>query len=260
MIDFITFVLTPYKILALCYGLCIGSFLNVVIHRLPLGESIIFRSKCPKCGDKIPWYLNIPVVSYLLLLGRCRKCRALISWRYPFVELILGVAAFGLCPLKMDYHSLTYALFYFSIFAVLVAHFFIDLDHQILPDSLNLFLLAAILSFAIVNFPVSHWVWGVIVGLGLPLAVTWGFYLLRGQIGLGGGDIKLYAILGLYMGAKGAVELIFYSCFLGSLIGGGLILAKKMSKDRPIPFGPFIIIAAVVQIYFPQLYSILNFF
>lgn len=249
-----------FKIFAGIYGLCIGSFLNVVIHRLPLKESIVYRSKCPSCGSKINWYQNIPLFSYIFLLGKCSKCKKAISLRYPFVELVTGVAAFFLFPEKISFESVVLALFYFGIFCIFLSHLFIDLDHQILPDSLNLILLGLILAYSITFFPLIHWLVGGIIGLALPLGVTWLFYLFRGQIGLGGGDIKLFAILGIFLGPKGVVETIFFSCFLGSIVGLLLIATGRISRERPIAFGPYIIVVAFVQIFFQDFYKAINFF
>jgi prepilin signal peptidase PulO-like enzyme (type II secretory pathway) len=110
-------------------------------------------------------------------------------------------------------------------------------------------------AYSLYYFPWNHWLYGFLIGLLFPLGVTWAFYILKGQIGLGGGDIKLFAILGLYLGPRLIIHNIFFSCFLGSIIGLSLILSRKISKDNPIPFGPFILIVAVIQIFFPSLFS-----
>jgi leader peptidase (prepilin peptidase)/N-methyltransferase len=159
----------------------------------------------------------------------------------------------------MDSSSLLGFFFYFSVFCAFLVHFVVDLKHRILPDSINLYLMSLFLLVSFINNPWTHWLIGGILGLGFPLLVSWLFYLLRGQVGLGGGDIKLYGVLGIYLGPIGVMQNIFLSCFLGSLIGIGLIASKVIKRDHPIPFGPFILIVATVQIFaeswFKQLIS-----
>ena len=249
------------KIFAFTFGAMVGSFLNVLIYRLPRNQSIVLpRSHCPHCQKTIVWYENIPLLSFIFLKGRCRGCSSKISWRYFLIEFAAGFVALALAPRSLDLVPILLFLFLFSVFCVFLVHFFIDIEHQILPDSLNIYLALAFLSYAIFYLPWGHWVWGAVVGAGLPLLVVWLFYMLKGQIGLGGGDIKLYGALGIYLGPVGIIHNIFLSCFLGSLVGFFLIFVKKMSKEHPMPFGPFIIIAASLQIFFPRHFSNLLFF
>jgi prepilin signal peptidase PulO-like enzyme (type II secretory pathway) len=234
------------------FGLLIGSFLNAVIYRVPRKISIVSpRSCCPRCEKLIYWYENIPVLSYLFLRGKCTKCSGKISPRYPVIELLCGMVAFLLVPREITNESLIYFFFYFLVFAALLAQFLIDVEHKLLPDSINVVLLILVLPFTIMNNPWSYWVLGGVAGFGFPFLVTWGFYLLKGKVGLGGGDIKLFGILGLLLGLKGVFLNIFLSCMLGSVIGLSMIFLFKHDKKEPIPFGPFIIIVAAVQIYFP---------
>jgi prepilin signal peptidase PulO-like enzyme (type II secretory pathway) len=245
---------TLLQIYALVFGLLIGSFLNVVILRLPKGKGLVMeRSACPKCGNQLKWYHNIPLLSFVFLRGKCGFCGERISWRYPLIELLTGLVAFWLFPEQIGVESLGSYAFYFTIACIFIVHFFIDLDHQLLLDSLNLYLLVFVLSYSVFYFPWPHWVLGGVIGFGAPLGITWLFYKLRGQIGLGGGDIKLYGILGLYLGPVGIVFSIFLSCLLGAVVGLGLIGMGKMTKDRPMAFGPAILLVAAFQIYFPQL-------
>lgn len=139
-----------------------------------------------------------------------------------------------------------------------MCHFQIDLGHKILPDSLNIILFSLFLSYATVHYDWKFWLLGGAIGLLFPLTVTWLFYLLRGQIGLGGGDIKLYGILGIFLGTEMVLKNIFLSCFLGAIVGVCLIATKKMSKENPIPFGPFILIVAFIQIFFPDIFDLFN--
>lgn len=242
--------------LVFCFGSCLGSFLNVVIHRLPLGISVVTpRSRCPSCEKLIYWYENIPLVSFLFLRGKCSECEFKISKRYPAVEMLCGVIALVLFLDVQSIIDLYFYAFYLSVALIFVAQFLIDIDHKLLPDSLNLYLACILLAYSVMQFSWQHIVVGALIGGGFPFLVTWIFYKLRGQIGLGGGDIKLYAALGLYLGPLDVVLNIFLSCFLGAVIGLLLIAFKKMNKQNPIPFGPFILVIATLQIFFPDLYS-----
>ena len=237
-------------VFATIFGLMIGSFLNALIYRIPIGKNIAFpRSSCPKCGHIIAWYENIPVVSYLFLRGRCSNCKTKISILYPVVELVTAGFAFLSAPHSLNPSDLFNFFFFLSVFSSFLVHFIVDLKHQILPDAVNIYLA---LLFFVVSFlihPWSHWLIGGAIGLGFPLLVSWIFYLLKGQIGLGGGDIKLFGALGLYLGPIGIMQNIFLSCFLGALVGIILMGAKIIKRENPIPFGPFILIVASLQIF-----------
>jgi len=241
------------KFLSITFGLMVGSFLNVVIHRIPREQSIVFPgSTCPKCGHKIKWYENIPVLSYLALGGKCSNCKTKISLRYPIIELTVGIIAGLLAPKFFTPNAILMFLFYFSIACIFLSHFLIDIEFQILPDKINLYFLAIALPFAILNFPLAYWLIGGAIGFLGPFTVTYLFYKLRGQIGLGGGDIKLFGILGLLLGPLGVLNTIFLSCMIGAIFGITLIVIKKMGKDTPLAFGPFILIVAAIQIFFPE--------
>jgi leader peptidase (prepilin peptidase)/N-methyltransferase len=245
---------TFFTIYFFLFGIIVGSFLNVVILRLPVKKDLVFsRSHCLQCGNQLRWYHNVPVFSFLLLRGKCAFCSGRISWRYPLIELLTGLVAIWLMPKEMSFESLSYFMYFFIIACIFICHFFIDLDHHLLLDSLNIYLLVVILSYVLISYSWQHWVIGGVLGFGLPLFVTWLFYKIRGQIGLGGGDIKLYGILGLYLGPMGIVFNIFASCFVGAVIGLGLIALKKMTRDRPMAFGPAIILVASFQIFLPKL-------
>jgi prepilin signal peptidase PulO-like enzyme (type II secretory pathway) len=241
------------------FGLLIGSFLNVLIYRLPLKKDFIYlRSACTQCGIQLRWYHNIPLLSFLFLRGKCSFCGTRISWRYPLIELLTGLVAFWLSPESLSFESIGLWFFYFAIACAFICHFFIDLDHHLLLDSLNLYLLLLILPFTVLTQHWTYWVIGGALGFGAPLAVTWIFYKLRGQIGLGGGDIKLFGVLGLLLGPIGVMLTIFLSCMVGAVIGITLIVAKKLTKDRPMPFGPAILLVAALQIFFPQQFALIQ--
>lgn len=241
------------SIYAFVFGLLIGSFLNVLILRLPLKKDIVkTRSACPKCGTQLAWCHNVPVVSFVFLKGKCGFCKTPISWRYPLIELLTGLISLWLFPGDLDLLSLTNYFFYFTIACIFIVHFMIDVDHQLLLDSINIYLFVIILSHVILYTTFSHWISGGLVGFFVPLLITWIFYKIRGQVGLGGGDIKLFGILGLYLGPVGIVFNIFLSSLFGALVGSLLIAFKKLTKDKPMAFGPAIILVAVFQIYFPR--------
>ena len=242
-----------FGIFGLFYGLLIGSFINVLIYRLPINKNIVFpRSACPHCNQVIPWYRNIPVLSFVLLRGKCGHCHAPISYQYPLVELVNGLFYFFLASQITSTSELLPVVLKALIFSLLLAHVIIDLRHQLLPDGINLFLAIFFLILSILNQQWLMGIYGMLVGLALPLLVTYLFYLVKGVIGLGGGDIKLFGALGLYVGPLGVIQNIFCSCLLGSILGIALILSKAIKRERPIPFGPFIIAVALIQIYLPD--------
>lgn len=235
---------------SLLFGLLVGSFLNALIYRLPRNINIAYpRSSCPSCNKIIAWYENVPVFSYLYLRGKCSGCGVRISWQYPVVEVVSSVAALLLAPRSLESGDLFNFFFFFSVFCVFLVHFIVDLKHQILPDSLNVYLAALFLIVSVFNFPWTHWFLGGVIGFGFPLIVSWLFYQIKGQIGLGGGDIKLYGALGIYLGPIGVMQNLFLSCLIGAIIGGTLILTKVIKKETPIPFGPFILIVGALQIF-----------
>jgi leader peptidase (prepilin peptidase)/N-methyltransferase len=242
-----------FKIYAFIFGSLIGSFLNVVIYRLPLEKNLTSqRSACPICNAQLRWYHNIPILSFLVLRGKCGFCKTKISWRYPLIEILTGLFSLWLFPDILNSYSIGLYLFYFCIACIFICHFFIDLDHQLLLDSLNLYLLAVILPY---SFLMNSWqssIIGAAIGFGVPLLVTWIFYKLRGQIGLGGGDIKLFGILGILLGPMGIIFNIFLSCFVGAVIGLTSIALKRMTKEKPMAFGPSILLVGALQIFFPE--------
>ena len=238
------------------FGLLIGSFLNVVIYRVPLGKSIISpRSKCPNCEKQITWYENIPVFSWIFLKGKCSKCSSPISIKYPLVELLIGLTAYITYISFYNFTSmgLIQSLLVFSILSALVCHFFIDIKHQILPDGINIFLLILSFIYALLFLDIKSSLLGGVLGFGMPLLITWLYYKLRGVIGLGGGDIKLFGIFGLLFGLKGVVLNLFVSSFIGAIFSLVLMGLGKMDKDKPIAFGPFIILTGVIQLFKPDL-------
>jgi leader peptidase (prepilin peptidase)/N-methyltransferase len=238
------------EITAFGFGACIGSFLNVCIYRIPEGKSIVYPpSACPKCGYAIRFYDNVPILSYLVLRGRCRRCGVHIPLRYPLVELLTGIAALAIF---LRYGVTAATPVYFLFVAVLLVVTFIDIDHQIIPDRLSL---TGIPLFFLLGFLVPHVSWvdaliGILLGGGILFAVALGYQLLTGRDGMGGGDIKLLAMIGALIGWQGVLFTIFFSSLSGSLIGLALALPAGRSMKSRLPFGPFLAAGAIAYIFF----------
>ncbi|MGQ9752499.1 MAG: prepilin peptidase [Thermoanaerobaculaceae bacterium] len=239
-----------FPVLAGALGLVIGSFLNVVIYRLPRGESLVFPpSHCPNCGAPIRWWDNVPVLSYLFLAGRCRDCHQRISLRYPVVELATGllfVAVAKTFPLGLaNVHA-------FLLVVLCLALGFIDLEHMLLPDVLTLpgLLLGLLLAAGGGPTPLSAALGGVVLGVALPLAVIWGYRWWRGVAGMGLGDVKLLGMLGAFLGWQGMLLALSLGAIAGSLVGVALILAGKGSRQTELPFGSFLCAGALVVLFF----------
>jgi len=236
--------------LVFAFGLLWGSFVNVVIHRLPAGESVVWpRSRCPGCRKLIPWYRNVPVLSWLLLRGRCGDCRMRIALRYPFVEL-LTAALFTLVALR-DPRWITW-LPHFFLMAALVASTFIDLDHWLLPDKITYpgMVVGLLSSLFLPDISVLESAAGLLIGGGILYLVAWGYWAYAKKDGLGGGDIKFLAMIGAFLGPKGALATLVLSSFAGSLLGVFLILFRGKRAGTAIPFGPFLAAGALGAFFF----------
>lgn len=234
------------------FGALVGSFLNVCIHRIPGGESIAFpASHCPLCKAPIKPYDNVPIVSWLLLRGRCRSCAAGIAIRYPLVEMLGGIAAVGaLCAFGLSAE----ALLIFAFLAALIVITFIDLDHQIIPDAISLpgiFVgFAAALLFGTPSW--SDSLIGILLGGGLLWAVAEGYARLTGREGMGGGDIKLLAMIGAFLGWRAIPVTVLVGSLLGSVIGLSLMALRGRDTKMAIPFGPFLAAGAVVALFWGE--------
>ena len=231
---------------AILFGAVIGSFLNVCIYRIPQGKSLLHPgSHCPQCGAGVRWYQNIPLVSYLILGGRCANCRTPISIRYPLVEGLTGLI-FLLVFLRFGFQPAT--LIYWIFVSTLVVITFIDLDYQIIPDVISL--PGIVVGFASSFFiPWLRWpdaVFGILLGGGSLYMVAAGYEFITKKEGMGGGDIKLLAMIGAFMGWKAVLPIIFFSSLLGCLVGIPLMLIKKADSKLAIPFGPFLAAAAII--------------
>jgi leader peptidase (prepilin peptidase)/N-methyltransferase len=231
-------------------GAMIGSFLNVCIVRLPEERSIVRpRSHCPSCRHEIAWYDNVPVLSYLLLRGRCRGCRARISPVYPVVELLTGALAVALW---MRLGPTLALVGYFVFAAALVTVTFIDLDHRIIPDVISLPGIAIGLAVSFVSPLVTPLdsLLGVVVGGGILLAIAYAYQAIRGQEGMGGGDVKLLAMIGAFLGWQSVFVTLMLASLIGSVIGIALMLYQRADTKLAIPFGPFLAGGALISLFF----------
>nr|WP_233152883.1 A24 family peptidase [Motiliproteus sp. MSK22-1] len=268
-------------LLCLTLGLLVGSFLNVVIYRLPemmkrewnsqckelletnqaeeyLGAPLstpfnlaVPRSRCPDCGHEIRAYENIPVISYLLLRGRCSSCKNGISARYPLLEMITGLLS-GYIAYVYGFSALTLALLILTW--VLIALTMIDFDHQLLPDNMTLPLLWLGLMINSQNLitDLSSAFWGAVLGYLALWSVYWAFKLATGKEGMGYGDFKLLAALGAWVGWQMLPLIILLSSLVGAIIGIALIALKGRDHSQPMPFGPFLAIAGWIALIWGQ--------
>ena len=242
---------------ALIYGGIYGSFLNVVVHRLPRGQSLVRpRSRCPRCGAAIAWYDNVPVLSWLLLRGRCRSCAAPISTRYPLVEAATAALSAGLAWRWPG--ALAWTVLAALACGVLLAVALIDWDTFLIPDELSLGLAVAGVLCAAWNpcFAGSDWrvaVWwslrGALIGLALGWCLAAAGEAAFKREALGGGDVKLLAGVGAWAGGVGAFDCLMIGSLLGSLYAVRLLAAGRARRSDPIPFGPFLAAGAVFNFF-----------
>ncbi len=254
------------KIFIFIVGSIVGSFLNVCIHRMPLGESIVRpRSYCPKCKQPIPWYDNIPLLSYIILKGRCRFCKDKISLRYFMVELLTAMTFLAIFNL----YGLGYLSPFYTIFiSGLIVATFVDINHRIIPDEISLggiavgFLLNAVRGIQLRPLsydlkPVFNSFLGIIIGGGILYLTGFLFDLvyfkllkrppIQGETeSMGGGDIKLLAMIGAFLGWEKALLTFFLAPFMGAIIGVINLLVKK---DHTIPYGPFLSLASLLSLF-----------
>ncbi|MEW6218981.1 MAG: prepilin peptidase [Thermodesulfobacteriota bacterium] len=233
-------------------GAVVGSFLNVLIHRLPLGQSVVLpASHCPGCQQPIRWRDNVPILSFLLLGGRCRHCRRPIGWRYPLVEA--AGAGLAYASLRAFGPSLA-GLAAFVFAALLLAITLIDLAHYIIPDVLSLPGIGLGFLAALPGGGVS-WLesgLGILAGGGLLYGVAIGYQWLARREGMGGGDIKLLAMIGAFLGWRAIVPVVFLSAVAGALFGLGAMVRQRRGGQTVIPYGPFLSLAALAYLFRPE--------
>jgi len=240
------------NIISFIFGALVGSFLNVCIFRLPKEESIIWPgSHCPHCKKPIRFYDNIPLVSYFLLRGRCRYCKGSISLQYPLVE---GITALSSLFLIIKFGPSMSYLFYFAFVAALIVITVIDLYHQIIPDVISLpgigmGLLASLLIPQITFF---NSLIGILLGGGSLFIVATFYQWLFKREGMGGGDIKLLAMIGAFLGWKAVLLTILLSSLIGSVTGILMMVVKGKDFKYAIPFGPFLSLGAVISLFYGE--------
>ena len=242
-----------FYILFFIFGSIIGSFLSVCIYRMPRKISIVKpRSRCNKCENKINWYDNIPIISFIILSGRCRNCKEKISIIYPIVEILSGFFACA-CLFKFGLSIYFLVFYYFSCILIVVS--FIDLEHRIIPDILSIpnIAIGIFLSIFLTHITWKESLIGAVLGFGILFVISFAYYFITKREGLGGGDVKLLAVVGAFLGYKAILPVIFLSSILGSIIGLTVMLIKKEGLRYAIPFGPFIAVGTIVMIFFYNL-------
>jgi len=243
--------------IAFCIGLIAGSFLNVCIYRMPRDLSVVWPgSRCVACQHSIPWWDNLPLLSFLILRGKCRFCRVPISWRYPLVELLGGGAVLlAVCHWGFTPYGIAAAVLFLSFIIV----FFVDVEHQIIPDEISLGGIVAGLLFSSI-FPLWHQgstflegfqssLIGIFAGGGILILVAmFGSWLFKKEA-MGGGDIKLLAAVGAFFGWQGALFTLVAGSFVGAFFGIAIKVLKGYDK---IPFGPYLVLGTVLYMFWGQ--------
>ena len=252
-------------ILVFILGLVLGSFANVCIYRMPRDLSVVKpNSHCTNCNKFIKWYDNIPIISYIILMGKCRNCGSKISLIYPVVELICGLLFLSMYFLfGFTYILAPFCLFVFSLLVITV----IDFDFQIIPDEISFFLiiLGLMVSFfnPILGDTVLHRIlnsfFGFLTGGGSLLIVAIIGKWIFGKDAMGGGDIKIMAGVGAFIGWDKVLFSIFIACFLGSIVGISMMLLKKIGKRQEIPFGPYLAISSFLVLFLPSPATLINY-
>lgn len=235
-------------ILIFILGLIVGSFSNVCIYRIPRNESIIFpASHCPKCRSNISLKDNIPLISYILLKGRCRNCKSKISIRYPVVELLTGLIYL---IIYLIYGLSIQSLIYIILSSALIIIAFIDLNEQIVPDVISLpgIVIGFIISFFVSYISFINSALGVIVGGGIILVIGLAGSVIFKKEAMGGGDVKLAAMIGAFLGWRYIIISLFLGFFLGAVVGIILILSKIKNREDTVPFGPFIALGSMITL------------
>ncbi len=234
-------------IIIIILGSAFGSFFNVCIYRLPAKKSIVFpASHCPECSVPIPIWLNIPIIGYLISKGKCKQCDSKIHWHYPLVEFItpvLFLLLYARLGISIPFFQ------YLILFSFGIVIFFIDAFHQIIPDSLSLPLIPIGLIFSLLpmsSISFRNSLLSAIAGFLLFFLLSWSYMKLKGQMGLGGGDIKLIAGIGAFLGIAGLIFVILVS----SIIGIITIIIIRHDLKKHFSFGPFMVIASILYVLY----------
>ncbi|MEO2082409.1 MAG: prepilin peptidase [Desulfurobacteriaceae bacterium] len=243
---------------AFILGLIVGSFLNVCIYRIPKGKSVVLPpSSCPNCGSPIAWYDNIPVISYLILKGKCRHCGEKISIRYPLVEILTALMTLAVtCKFGVSFD-----LFYYLILVYyLIVISFIDIDTMEIPVKFSYFalILGIILSPLSRNVGLIDSVLGASFGAGIILFIIETYYILTGKEGMGYGDANIMAVIGAFLGWKLVPVALFFASLIGTAVGITLMVLKKKDRRLALPFGPFLAAGALTALFYGR--EILNWY
>ncbi len=236
-------------------GAAIGSFLNVVIYRVPAGISIVTPpSRCPGCETPLKWYWNIPIFGWIFLRGKCAKSRMPIAARYPVVEFLTGLLAF---LIAYQYGPTPWAVFQFVFVASLVAITFIDIDHMIIPDVISLpgIIVGLVGQAVLPGGDVVQALIAVLIGGGGFWLIAFLFEKLRGVEGLGGGDVKLLAMIGAFTSPIGVLQTILVGSLLGSIVGVAYLAKSGKGGQTRIPFGPFLAFGALSVVLLPGVFE-----
>lgn len=244
-------------------GLFLGSFANVCIYRIPRGESIVSpASHCVKCGRPIKWFENVPLLSFILLCGKCAGCGARISFRYPAVELITGLA-FLFVGMRFGLQPITYFFLTFTLALIIISG--IDFTHQVIPDAIAYAILILGLASSWLNpllgcgikMRVINSASGAVIGFLIILLIMYAGEKIFKKEAMGGGDAKLLAGIGAFAGCK-VIDILIIASVLGSIFGVYMLLSKRIERRGYIPFGPFLAAAAYISFFLPG--SIFSFF
>ncbi len=242
-----------YSICYFVFGAIMGSFGNVIILRLPKGESIVRpRSYCYSCKEAIPWYDNIPIFSWFILGGKCRRCQTPYSFRYPLVEFLTALLFFLVYRQFSRGEIINIQVFEYIFFVWgLVVVSMIDFDHMILPDVFTLSGIVVGMVFSFFSPDRSFWeaLGGVLFGGGIFWGIAYMYYIWRGEDGIGGGDIKLTAWIGAVLGWQSIPFVVLSSSILGSVVGLALVFKTKAGWKLKIPYGPYLALGAILYLF-----------
>ncbi len=248
-------VLYPSFLIAFLFGIVVGSFLNVAILRIPQpGQSVVYPpSHCPECQTPLKWYDNIPLLSFIILRRKCRYCQCPISWQYPVIELAMGLLSMALL------HSFPFPwpfIGFFLFTAALLVIIVIDFKHQLIPDIISLPGIILGFAFSFLN-PSLSWSdsgLGILFGGGILFLIAYGYYFFTKRVGMGGGDIKLLAMIGAFLGYQSLPFVIFSSSLLGTVAGVWAMVQQKKGGQTVISYGPFLAAGALIYLFFePQI-------
>lgn len=252
---YIKMILYPSFLIAFLFGIVVGSFLNVAILRIPQpDQSVVYPpSHCPECQTPLNWYDNIPLLSVIILRRKCRYCQCPISWQYPLIELAMGLLSMALL------HSFLFPwpfIGFFLFIAALLVIIVIDFKHQLIPDIISLPGILLGFAFSFLN-PSLSWIdsgLGILFGGGILFLIAYGYYFFTKRVGMGGGDIKLLAMIGAFLGYQSLPFVIFSSSLLGTVAGLWAMAKQKRGGQTVISYGPFLAAGALIYLFFePQI-------